>query len=172
VLGSIHELNGVFFSHPDDAPELFKDRDLVSVYCEYFEAATEAVRSGLFDIMAHPDLIKKYTHVLTDPLPFAAYRETVEPYVDALLDTGVGMEVNTKGLRLPANEAYPSTEMLELYISKARALGVEPLLTLGSDAHEASEVGSGLAEAAAILRSLGVSRLARFDARQKSAWEL
>ena len=172
VLGSVHELDGVFFSNKNHAPDLFKAHDLVSVYCDYFRVATEAVRSGLFDIMAHPDLIKKYTYVLTDPLPFAEYRGAVAPYLDALLEMGVAMEVNMKGLRPPLNEAYPSTGMLELYISKARAMGVEPIFTMGSDAHQAEVVGLCLPEGAAHLRSLGVSRLASFNARQRSAWEL
>ena len=78
---------------------LYKDRDLVSVYNEYFPLATRAVRSRLFDIMAHPDLIKKFTYELTPRVAFADYRAAVEPYIDALLETGVGMELNTKGLK-------------------------------------------------------------------------
>lgn len=172
VLGSIHELNGVFFSNKNHAPDLYKDRDLVSVYCEYFAVAAQAVRSRLFEIMAHPDLIKKYTNQLTPPLAFADYRAAVEPYIDALLETGVGMELNTKGLKLPLNEAYPSTKMLELYLAKARAAGAKPILTLGSDAHAVEDVGGCLLEAAEILRSLGVRELTCFRGHVRSAREL
>ena len=172
ILGSVHELNGVFFSNKNHAPDLYKDRDLPSVYRDYFEVATQAVRSGLFDVMAHPDLVKKFTNVLTPPLPFSDYRDAVESYLDALLDTGVGMELNTKGLKIPLNEAYPSTPMLELYVSKARVRGFQPVLTLASDAHHVDEVGGCLPEAAALLHSLGVSELACFKARRRSAWKL
>jgi len=172
VLGSIHELNGVFFSNRLQAPTLLTDRDLLSVYREYFAVATQAVQSRLFDVMAHPDLIKKYTYELTPAVPFADYRAAVEPYIDALVETGIGMELNTKGLKLKLNEAYPSTEMLELYLAKARASGVDPILTMGSDAHLADEVGGYLPEAAVIFRSLGVRELACFNGRKRSAWVL
>lgn len=172
VLGSIHELNGIFFSNKHHAPALYQDRDLASLYSEYFLVATQAVRSGLFDVMAHPDLIKKYTYELVPRLAFADYRAAVEPYVDALLQTGVGIELNTKGLKIKLHEAYPSNEMLELYLSKARALGVDPVITLGSDAHHVDDVGGYLLEAASILRSLGVSEIARFEAHMRSACRL
>jgi histidinol-phosphatase (PHP family) len=172
VLGSIHELNGVFFSNKQHAPELYKDRDPASVYHEYFALATQAVRSRLFDIMAHPDLIKKYTYGLTRPVAFSDYKAAVEPYIDALLECGVGMELNTKGLKLKIKEAYPSNEMLELYLSKARALEVDPILTMGSDAHHVDDIGGFLPEAAAILRGLGVEELTCFNHHIKSTWKL
>src|SRR5512136_1794340 len=135
VLGSIHEMDGIFFSNQKYAPSLFQDRDLVSIYCDYFKLSNKAVQSRLFDVIGHPDMIKKYTHDLTPPVPFEQYRSAVEPFLDALLISGVGIELNTKGLTLKVSEMYPSNEFLELYLSKARDCGKEPILTLGSDAH-------------------------------------
>jgi histidinol-phosphatase (PHP family) len=172
VLGSIHELNGVFFSNKNHAPALYKDADLAWLYGEYFQAAAQAVRSGLFDIMAHPDLIKKYTYELNPPLAFAEYRASAEVYVDALLETGVGIEVNTKGLKLPVKEAYPSIELLQLYVGRARERGITPILTMGSDAHIAEDVGGCLLEAAGMLRGLGVTELSTFQSRKRHSWEL
>ncbi len=172
VLGSIHELNGVFFSNKHYAPDLYRGRDLTSLYSEYFSVATQAVRSGLFDVMAHPDLIKKYTYELAPRLAFSDYKPAVEAYTDALLETGVGIELNTKGLKIKLHEAYPSNELLELYVSKARVSGVDPVITLGSDAHHADDVGGYLWEAASILRSLGVSEIARFEAHIRSSCRL
>ncbi len=172
VLGSIHELNGVFFSNQHHAPALFEDQDPVSLYCDYFAVATMAVRSGLFDIMAHPDLIKKYTYELNPPVPFAQYRQAVIPYIDALLETDTGMEINTKGVRLKVSEPYPSKELLELYLARASTAGQQPILTIGSDAHLPGDVGDHLQEAALLLRGLGVTELARFEGRRRSPWRL
>ncbi len=172
VLGSIHELDGIFFSNQRHAPALYEGRDLVSLYCEYFTVATQAVRSRVFDVMAHPDLIKKYTNELTPPLAFEHYRAAAEAYIDALLDTGTGMELNTKGLKLQVAEAYPSREMLSLYLSKATERGVGTVLTLGSDAHHADDVGARLQEGAALLRGLGITELAAFKGRRRLAWVL
>lgn len=172
VLGSIHELNGIFFSNKLQAPKLYADRDPVTLYCEYFGLATQAVRSRLFDVMAHPDLIKKYTYELSPPTPFPGYRQAAELYVNALVEMGVGMELNTKGLKLKVDEAYPSNELLELYLSKAGAADVEPILTLGSDAHHMDEVGNYLLEGVAIFRSLGVKAISTFKGHVRSAWGL
>lgn len=172
VLGSVHELNGVFFSNQHQAPALYQDRDVVELYCEYFAVATQAVRSGLFDIMAHPDLIKKYTFDLTPPVPFEKYRQAVEPYVEALLETGTGMELNTKGMKLKVSEPYPSLALLELYLARAASSGRQPVLTLGSDAHAAVDVADHVLEAALMLRGLGVTELACFEGRSHSAWRL
>ncbi len=172
VLGSIHEMNGVFFSNKHQAPALYKDRNAVSLYCEYFAVATQAVRSRLFDVMAHPDLIKKFTHELSPRVAFAEYRAAVDPYVEALIETGTGMEVNTKGLKLKVHEAYPSNELLELYVSKARLARVDPILTIGSDAHSADDVGAYLPAAVATLRSLGIEELSVFDGQKRSTWKM
>ncbi len=172
ILGSVHELNGVFFSNKQQAPALYRDRDLADLYREYFDVATCAVRSRLFEVMAHPDLIKKYVGELTPALGFAEYSASVSSYVDALLETGTGLEVNTKGLKLKVKETYPSSNLLQMYVSKATAAGIDPAFTLGSDAHCAADVGDFLPEAAALLRSLGVRQLARFEAHRRSAWRM
>lgn len=172
VLGAIHELNGVFFSNQHHAPRLYQDRDLVAIYRDYFAVSVEAVRSRLFDVIAHPDLIKKHTHELTPPVPFEQYRLAVEPFVEALLEAEVGMDVNTKGLKLKVGEPYPSVELLGLYLSRARARGLEPILTLGSDAHIAEDVGGCLAEAARILLDLGQGTVTSFERRRRSPFEI
>ncbi len=172
ILGSVHELNGVFFSNKQQAPALYKDRYLADLYREYFALATEAVYSRLFDVMAHPDLIKKYVGELTPTLDFAQYASSASSYVDALLETGIGMEVNTKGLKLKVNEAYPSGELLRMYVSRAAAAGIDPVFSLGSDAHSVEDVGDFIAEGAALLRSLGVVQIARFQAHRRSPWML
>jgi len=172
ILGSVHELNGVFFSNRQRAPALYQDRDLAALYVDYFQVATAAVRSRLYDVMAHPDLIKKYAGDLTGTVSFPEYEKVVGPYVDALLETRVGMELNTKGLKLAVAEAYPAKEILALYLLKAKELGEDPILTIGSDAHWADEVGDGLPDGMAILRDLGVKALTRFRGHATTPWQL
>jgi histidinol-phosphatase (PHP family) len=172
VLGSIHEMHGHFFSNQKCAPGFYQGQDLVSLYCDYFALSRKAVQSRLFDVIAHPDLIKKYTHDLTPPVPFEQYRSALEPFLDALLVSGVGLEVNTKGLSINVREMYPSNEFLELYLLKARACGKEPMLTLGSDAHSVDGVGRYIAQAAAQLKEMGVRSVVSFEKHQPSAFQL
>ena len=167
-MGAIHELHDIFFSSQNEAPPLYRDRDLSSLYQDYFELSVEMVRSGLFDIIAHPDLIKKHTHELTPPLAFERYRSAAESFVDALLEAKVGMDVNMKGMKLKAGEQFPSRELLELYLTRARSRGLEPILTLGSDAHTPDGVGGCLREGALLLIDLGQKTLTSFEHRKRS----
>lgn len=172
VMGAIHELNGVFFSNKNHAPDLFRDRDLLSLYRDYFAVSADAARTGLFDLLAHTDLIKEYTYELTPPLDFELYRSAVEPFVEALLDSNVGMDVNTKGLKMKIAEPFPSGDLLDIYLSRARSRGLEPVLTLGSDAHAADNVGGKLLEGAAFLLEHGQKTLTSFNLRKRTPFEM
>lgn len=172
VLGSVHHLKGVFFSHKQDAQAFYKNNNVRVLYRDYFILAAKAVKSGLFDVMAHPDQIKKYEGEYSPHLPFEEYRDVVEPYLDAVLATNVGLEVNTKGYKLKVGEAYPTVELLRLYLDKAKELGKEPIITLGSDAHKVDDVGGFLLEGAAMLKELGLYSVARFEKHKPTAFKL
>ncbi len=167
ILGSVHYLHGVRFASSQNAPALFAGQSPASIFRDYFKLMSEAVRSGPFDVMAHPDLIKKYTGELHPPVPFADYRVAVEPFIASLLDTGVGLEINPKGLRHSVAEIYPSDALLALYAAEARKRGVEPVLTLGSDAHRVEYIGFGLAQGIQALRRAGLTALSLFEQRQR-----
>lgn len=167
ILGAVHHLNGVFFSSKKHARPLYEGQDIVRVYRDYFALAYRAVQSRLYDVMAHPDLIKKYTNQFTPPVPFDAYGDAVEPFVDALLTCRVGIELNTKGLVLPVGEIYPSAQLLGLYLDEARARGLEPIITLGSDAHKAERVGAQIAQAAGMLRRANEASVTCFHRRKR-----
>lgn len=168
VLGAVHEMNGIFFSSKEHAPRLFSGRALAAVYLEYFDLTAKAVRSGLYDILAHPDLVKKYTGEITPPLDFESYRVGAERLVDALLETGVGIDLNMKGMKLKVGEQFPSRQFLQLYLSRARASGREPVLTLGSDAHTATDVGGYIQEGAEMLLDLGQPAYCTFIERKRT----
>lgn len=168
VLGSVHDIRGGFFSNKTIAVDFFKDRNLIATYREYYELAASAARSQIFDIIAHPDLIKKYTHQLTQPVPWECYADQVGLFIDTLLSSGVGIEINTKGLKLPIQEPYPSDQFLEHYLARSKELGKEPIITVGSDAHKARDVGYGLSEVIENLQHYQVNNLVGFDKRIKS----
>ena len=167
ILGAVHQLNGVFFASNHHAPALFNHQQAESIYHNYFVLLTKAVRSGLFDVIAHPDVIKKYTGKFHPPVPFDRYRASVEAFIENLLETEVGIEVNPSGLRRPVAEIYPSHELLSLYLSEAKARGQEPIVTLGSDAHQFKRVGEYLGEGVKALQRAGHNTLARFEERKR-----
>jgi histidinol-phosphatase (PHP family) len=144
----------------------------VELYHDYFTLATKAIKSRLFDVMAHPDLIKKFMGVLSPRVPFERYRASVGSYVEALLAFGVGIEVNTKGFEQRGGEAYPSDDLLKLYIYKAKAQGIEPIITLGSDAHKVADVGRYIMDGAMTLQKMGHGIIMSFEKRKVIPFQL
>lgn len=172
ILGAVHHLNGVFFGPSRNAPALFNNQEVEAIYHDFFTLMAKAVRSGLFDVMAHPDLIKKYTGTLHPPVPFDRYRAPVESFIESLLESGVGIEVNPSGLKRSVEEIFPSDLLLSLYVTEARARGIEPTITLGSDAHRAESVGERLSEGVKALRRAGHDMLTLFERRERISFTL
>ncbi|MEW5817822.1 MAG: histidinol-phosphatase HisJ family protein [Spirochaetota bacterium] len=167
VLGSVHTVDEIKINSERWAYLLFENNKAGYVFHKYFTSMSQAVRSGLFDVMAHLDRIKKNMGRLFRPVPFEKYRDSAEALVNALLESGVGMEINTKGLQHPVGEMYPSEQLLSLYLAEAERRRVNPIITMGSDAHKEEEVGVNLSQGAALLKKLGQRAITVFDRRQK-----
>jgi histidinol-phosphatase (PHP family) len=129
------------------------------VWRRYFETLGEAARTGLFDIMAHPDLVKVWG---TDaPIPEGDLRRYYEPAVEGFLEGGVAVEVSTAGLRKPVGEIYPSRGFLEL------AVEARLPVALSSDAHLPDQLGYRYEEAVALLEQVGIGELSVFERRER-----
>ncbi|HET6351177.1 MAG TPA: histidinol-phosphatase HisJ family protein [Coriobacteriia bacterium] len=148
ILGSVHSLDGWVFDDPTDTSE-WDHRNVDEVWVQYFERWCDAARSGHFDVMAHPDLPKKFGHK-----PSFDTRELYAGAAQAAADAGVLIEVSTAGLRKPVGELYPGPELLAAF----RQAGVE--ITVGSDAHEPGDVGRDILAAYDAAASAGYERVA------------
>ena len=153
VLGSVHFIDDWAFDDPDLTAR-YADWDIAKLWDRYFSTLETAARSGLFDVMAHPDLVKKFGF-LPDVDPSGWYEQTVE----VLAATGTAFEVNTAGLRKPCAELYPAVDFLKA----AARLGV--CVTCGSDAHRPSEVGAGMGAARDALLAAGYRSVVVFHGR-------
>lgn len=156
VLGSIHFLNGWGFDNPAYL-DGYKNRDLWELYRSYFEVLGQAAASGLFDILAHPDLIKKFGFEPDRELG-ELYRETLRQ----IADSGVCVEINTAGLRVPKKEIYPSPEFLKLCFAN------KVPVSLGSDAHKPELVGADFRQAVELLKSVGYTQVVTFTKRHRN----
>lgn len=155
VTGSVHFIEGWGFDNPAEIAE-YDSREIDLVYEQYFTLVQQAALTGLFDVMAHPDLIKKFNFRPARDLS-SLYGETARAFKKA----GVCVEVNTAGLRNPAREIYPSPELLEIFFKHGLPA------TLGSDAHSPDQVGAGLSEAMKLVKSVGYTEIATFRGRQR-----
>lgn len=154
IIGSVHFIDGWGFDHPDELAE-YSRRDIDEVYERYFFLLKQAALSGLFDVMAHPDLVKKFNfRPVRDLGPL--YEDTARVFKQA----GVCVEVNTAGLRYPAREIYPGPGLLEAFFKHGLPV------TIGSDAHCPEQVGNGLVEALALLKRTGYKEIATFTGRK------
>lgn len=149
VIGSIHPFGGWM------AP--YQDReDYAGLWAAYYDLMAQSARSGLFDVIAHPDLVKHWAPIeVEDWLPLA--RKALE----ALAEAEVAFEINTSGLRKDVEEFYPRREFVEM----AQELGVA--VTLGSDAHKPDDVGKDLEKALKLLADIGYDSYATFESRQR-----
>jgi histidinol-phosphatase (PHP family) len=159
VVGSIHFLGekGAADDRRYDVWESFSDAD--SLWREYFEWQAELVRSGLFDIVSHPDLVKMWGD--DRPAPERDPRFHYEPLVEALADSDMAVEISTAGLRKPVGEIYPARALAEM----CREAGAE--FALSSDAHAPDQIGFGYDEAVKFLEDLGVDQICVFERRQR-----
>jgi histidinol-phosphatase (PHP family) len=159
VIGSIHFLGdqGAVDDRRYDIWESIGDPD--ELWSTYFRWQAELVRSGLFDIVSHPDLVKMWGD--DRPRPERDPRFHYEPLVEAIADTGIAVEVSTAGLRKPVGEIYPSRPLIEM----CAQAGAD--FALSSDAHAPDQVGFGYDQALELLSDLGVERICVFDGRQR-----
>ncbi len=156
-IGSVHYISGKWdFDNPKRLAE-WAEHDVDEVWTDYFNRLANAAASGLFQIIGHPDLPKKFRHYPT--------RDITGLYLNFLAaceSTGTAIELNTAGLRKDCAEIYPSREFLKL----AKAANVQ--ITFGSDAHATHEVGMNLDDAVTLAHECGYEKYCRFRRREKN----
>ncbi|MBJ7522254.1 MAG: histidinol-phosphatase [Solirubrobacteraceae bacterium] len=130
------------------------------IWRRYFETLGEAARSGLFDILAHPDLVKIWGP-RRRPVPEGDLRRFYELAMDGIAESKIAIELSTAGLRKPVGELYPSTAFLEMCLDAGCPVA------LSSDAHTPEHLGFGYDEALRELERLGVTELAVFEGRER-----
>ena len=100
--------DGFTFDHPrnrDAIPEYGVDR----VFWQSFELVRRPRRTGLFAVVGHLDLAKKFGH---RPEDAAAVARRVTRRCAAVAEPGPALELNTAGWRKPVGEAYPAPTLL------------------------------------------------------------
>jgi histidinol-phosphatase (PHP family) len=163
VVGSVHFLRDEaldLHGEPDwEAWDVWRSGDPDKVWARYFETLGEAARTGMFDILAHPDLVKVWGSGV--PRPEGDPRRFYERAMDGIAASDVAIEVSTAGLRKPVAEIYPAADFLEMCLDAGRPVA------LSSDAHLPEHVGFEYERALDWLDGLGVRELAVFEGRSR-----
>jgi histidinol-phosphatase (PHP family) len=163
VVGSVHFLRDEavdVHGEPDWAAwDVWRGADPERVWAAYFETLGEAARTGMFDILAHPDLVKVFAGRV--PVPDGDLRRFYERAMDGIAESDVAVEVSTAGLRKPVGEMYPAPAFLEMCLDAGRPVA------LSSDAHLPEHVGHEYERAASLLEDFGVTEIAVFEGRSR-----
>lgn len=157
LIGAVHYVSESWaLDNPRKLSE-WKNRDPFEVWQAYFKRLTMAAESGLFDIIAHADLCKKFCYY-----PKEDCTPLFEEFLNAAKKHHVAMELNTAGLRKDCKEIYPSLQIVRLAYKK----GVP--ITFASDAHAPGEVGMHFQEAVALAREAGYTEYCNFSNRKRT----
>lgn len=156
LIGSVHYLGTWDFDNPQWLGR-WGESDVDEVWSLYWKEYAAMAESQCFDILGHPDLVKKFQHRASGDL-----RRFYEPAIEAIAISGCAIELNTAGWHKPCAEAYPSLEFLEL----ARGAGIP--LVISSDSHAPSEVGRDFPRAIDFALQAGYTETLLFDRGKRS----
>ncbi|MES2201255.1 MAG: histidinol-phosphatase HisJ family protein [candidate division FCPU426 bacterium] len=150
VIGSVHVIGDWGIDGEEQIDE-WKKRDVDGVWREYFQALRESAACGLFHIIGHCDVAKKFNY-----RPKSDMTAEMKATAEAFATHKVLAEINTSGLRKPCAEIYPSPA----FLAQLRAAGVG--IVLGSDAHKPGDVARDFDLGLKLARSAGYDTLHRW----------
>jgi histidinol-phosphatase (PHP family) len=158
VIGSVHFLQDRALDMRGDW-DVWRSGDPDRVWRRYFETLGEAARTGMFDVLAHPDLVKVWGGGA--PRPDGDLRRFYDLAMDGIADSDVAIEVSTAGLRKPVGEIYPAPAFLDMCLEAGRPVA------LSSDAHVPADLAFRYDDALELLSGIGVTELATFERRER-----
>jgi histidinol-phosphatase (PHP family) len=157
VVGSVHFIADQAVDMDEWSVWVSGDAD--KVWARYFDTLGEAASTGMYDIIAHPDLVKVWGP--ERPKPDGDLRRFYDRAIEGMVAGNVAVEVSTAGLRKRAREIYPAPEFLEMTLDAGLPVA------LSSDAHVPGDIGYGYDQALEMLDRLGVTELAVYAHRER-----
>jgi histidinol-phosphatase (PHP family) len=154
VLGALHFLGDWHFTSKEGLAR-FASEDPVEAFPKYFEKLKRMIETGLFDVLAHPDALRRGAFQ-----PARSMEKEHREVARLLARGGMAIEINTGGLRRGAGSVYPERSFFAACVAE----GVP--VTVGSDAHSPADVGKDFKSAFELLADFGVREVATYDKRR------
>ncbi len=151
ILGSVHSVL-------PDYRERYYRGDIEDYYRTHFEHLAQAAETGLFDSLAHPDLIKIWKPEQWKP---ELIIDDICRSLDRIAKTGAAMELNTSGRRKPLAEFHPDRIILGEICRR------DIPVVVGGDAHKPEHVAAHFEEALELLKEIGFSHVNIFLNRKR-----
>lgn len=152
VIGAVHYIDDWNFDTRDKGVKEVTTEH----YRKYYNLVAEAADSGLFDFIAHFDLIKKF-----NKLPPNLPKDAPLKALDSIARNDIALELNTNGVNKPCNAFYPDTQWLE----EAAKRNI-PML-INSDAHNIEQISQHNSLAREQLRLSGINETVGFTKRRR-----
>lgn len=166
VIGSTHITKGIDISGKTD---FFVKRDEVDAMMCYFEDVYESIKTYKDVINAYGHLDYAIRYAIRDyglskdhKVEYYLYLEILDAILEALIRSNIALELNTSGLRYGLSEMHPNKEILRRYKEKGGEL-----ITIGSDAHRAEDLGYGFNNAEEVLLGIGFKEYAIYEYNKK-----
>lgn len=156
VLGSVHFVGPLGQEKPLFGPDYGKN-ELESLNEGYYRAIADSAKSGMFDVISHCDIVKKFGS-------FSSKRvdDLIMEAMTQIKKAGMCVEINTSGLRKPEKEVYPGERILSI----VRELQIP--LTIGSDAHTPEDVGRDFNTVVDLVQAYGGGKISLFEKRKRT----
>lgn len=152
-IGSVHYIDEWGFDNPANIKE-YQNKDIDQLYISYYELLIRAIKSNLFNIIGHFDLIKVFGYQ-PEKIDLLSI---IKPVLEEMKRAELVLEINTNGLNKPVQEIYPAKFILE------EAFQRKIPITFGSDAHSPGRVGENISHYAEYVKNIGYKEVATFSA--------
>lgn len=157
IIASLHLVDKVDPYHP----EYFMDKTEEEAYGLYFTRIYEnLLRFSNFDTLGHLDYIIRYGENKDKNYRYEIYKATIDKILEFLIENEKALEINTGGIRKGVRDVHPALDILKKY----KSMGGE-LITIGSDAHNVSDIGSDFSKAEEALRECGFKYYCAYENR-------
>ena len=157
VIGSLHNnadtVDFYYFQY-----DKMQTQDIYNLLDDYFSQVLEMCRWGRFDILGHLSYPLRYIcGKYGISIDMERYRDKCAEIFEILIKNGKGIEINTSSLFTDYKATMPDKDLVMLY----KDLGGE-IISLGSDAHCAENLGQGIEIGAELARKCGFKYCAYF----------
>lgn len=168
VIGSVHRT--CHYEHMGKIPDNEFDRKRVMV--EYWEDMLNLVEWGKFCTLAHMTFLLRFVNVdtptglVTDKAQrsqaaYDTYKSIIDEILRIIVKKEIALEVNSSGYRRGLGDPMAAAP----FIKKYKELGGK-LITVGSDAHQPSDIAKDIDKCYELLRELGFNEICVFEKKQ------
>ena len=155
IIGSVHEVDGFAIDGSPAKWQSLSEDEINEMNRRYWDHMKTLGDSGIFDIVAHIDLPKKFGFPPTIDLS-----TEIGIALDAIAASGMVVELNTSGWHKPCADAYPTPAILEACFKR------DIPVTLSADAHLGDHLLRDFERGSQRLREAGYAEIARFEGRK------